>query len=108
MRLDTAPLRVCLQSTIAKALPLKQAVREDNEKCATSERQATFSSLENAITSYMIQKIAKAGLSYTALKKVHNDLKSKGVVALLAGDDEKPRVTAKSDILAKIVYYLSK
>ena len=57
----------------------------------------------------MVDKMAKARLSYPVLAKVHKSLSTRGVVALLAGAGQKsPRVTNSADILAKIVFSLKK
>jgi len=65
--------------------------------------------LDSVLSKYMVDKMAKARLSYPVLAKVHKSLSTRGVVALLAGAGQKsPRVTNSADILAKIVFSLKK
>ena len=53
--------------------------------------------------------MAKAGLSYPVLAKVHERLSTREVVALLAGAGQKSaRVTNSADIPARIVFSLKK
>jgi len=55
----------------------------------------------------MVDKMTKAGLSYSVFAKVHKRLSTRGVFALLAGAGQRSvRVTNSAHILSMIVSFL--
>lgn len=63
--------------------------------------------METLLSSYTVEKMAKAGLTYNAIKKVHAISGMKGVVALLTGAREgrEARVTGNIEVLPKVVFF---
>lgn len=97
----------CYKLMKEQARPLQQIAKEVDIKREVSLRIGTFSgNLKEVLSSYMVQKIARSGLTYEMIKDVHDKLSTKGVVALLAGQD-KPRVTNKIDVISKIIMFLN-
>ena len=103
-------LQGCLAETKGDAVRIKEALKEMKDKDAISERSMTFQgNLSSVLSKYMVDKMAKAGLSYPVLTKVYENLDTRGVVALLAAtSQEKAVVTNSVEILSKIVFSLKK
>lgn len=81
------------------------------EKMETSKRVSMFrGNMDILLSSYMIEKMAKAGLTYNAIKNVHARSGAKGVVALMTGaqDGRQARVTSNAEILTKVIFHLNK
>ena len=92
------------------AFRITEALKDLRDKDAVSERSMTFQgNLSSVLSKYMVDKMAKAGLSYPVLTKVHANIDTRGVVALLAGTSQERAIATNSvDILSKIVFSLKK
>ncbi|RUA06202.1 MAG: hypothetical protein DSY43_02685 [Gammaproteobacteria bacterium] len=97
-------LKACLSVTHANSIPIKTAFLRMKEKAETSLRVLTFKGNLNSILSpYMIEKMAKTGLTYHAVKNAHSCSGAKGVVDLMTG-----AITSNAEILTKIIFYFNK
>lgn len=80
-------------------------------KAETSQRVSTLKgNMDTLLSSYMVEKMAKAGLTYNAIKNLHAISGMKGVVALLIGAREgrEARVTSNIEVQAKVILFLNK
>lgn len=109
--MDDERLNSCLSAIVDNAVHIKAAFYDMKVKAETSQRVSTFKgNMDTLLSSYMVEKMAKAGLTYNAIKNVHAISGMKGVVALLTGarDGREARVTSNKEVLTKVVFFLIK
>ena len=98
-------LETCLKKATINAVNMNKVLCECRQKEEVSKRVSTFkTNLNKVLSSYMIEKMAKAGINFPDICRVFQEMGSKGVIAVLAGGDQKARVTIKVDIIAKTIY----
>ena len=109
--MDDERLNSCLSAIVDNDVHIKAAFYDMKVKAETSQRVSTFKgNMDTLLSSDMVEKMAKAGLTYNAIKNVHAISGMKGVVALLTGAREgrEARVTSNKEVLTKVVFFLNK
>lgn len=109
--MDDERLNSCVSAIVDNAVHIKAAFYNMKVKAETSQRVSTFKgNMDTLLSSYMVEKMAKAGLIKKAIKNVHAISGMKGVVALLTGAREgrEARVTSNIEVLTKVVSFLNK